>query len=349
MYESNPTAAKLQQAKKCRLPRLFHPPIISLIYAAFVWTLAALGLVRYPQGGGDLPDDRGAADLGELTGDRPAIKRLTAAELDERAPLSPQEERQFGPGKGDRTRRSVYQSTAMLTQGGTRERFMSDLAAIVGVCVRTVQRAHKWLERRGLSRRRYRKTSPTWNLPNLFRFLLRERQLPIFFQNVAQGRKNLILETNTPKNPVFEAAGVWKTCGARPSNHPPGVRAAWEARRRANHPPEMRQRYEEKAAFYTHMRGWRPTAAAKTAAIVRRASSALIGAGFESEEHRAAATIAAAVRMGLSNRAAKRLAATWAAELAELPPAISWAELDEPRELVVVATLQLRPRPQAAQ
>ena len=140
---------------------------------------------------------------------------------------------------------------------------------------------------------------------------------------------------------------MWKTCRSRAANHPAEVRAAWEARRRANHPPEMRQRYEEKAAFYAHMRGWRPTAAAKTAAIVRRASSALIGAGFESEEHRAAATIAAAVRMGLSNRAAKRLASTWAAELAELPPAISWAELDEPRELVVVATLQLRPRPQA--
>jgi transposase len=347
MHESNSTAAQLHEKKRRSLPRLFHPPLISLIYAALVWTLAALGLVRYPQGGGDLPDDRGAADLGELTSGRPAIKGLTAAELDERAPLSPQESAQFGPGKGDRTARRVLQATILLTQGGARERFMSAIAALVGVCVRTVQRHYNRLEERGLSRRRLRKKSPAWNLPNLFRFLLRERQLQIFFQNVAQRRRILNLETKAHKNGPSEAAGVWKTCRARPSNHPPEVRAAWEARRRANHPPEMRQRYEEKAAFYDHMRGWRPTAAAKTAAIVRRASSALIGAGFESEEHRAAATIAAAVRMGLSNRAAKRLASTWAAELAELPPAISWAELDEPRELVVVATLQLRPRPQA--
>ena len=101
------------------------------------------------------------------------------------------------------------------------------------------------------------------------------------------------------------------------------------------------------------MRGWRPTAAQKQAAIVRRASEALIGVGFESEQQRATTTIAAAVRMGLSNRAAKQLAATWAADLAELPElpqTITWAAIDdERRELVVVATLQLRPRPQAAQ
>lgn len=343
MHESNPTAAKLQQAKKCNRSRLFHPPIISLIYAALVWTLAALGLVRYPQGGDDLPELDGAADLGELTGGRPAIKRLTAAELDERAPLTPQEEAQFGPSKGDRTRRAVYQATLLLTQGGARERFMSSIGAILGVCVRTTQRAHKWLEKRGLSRRRYRKTSPAWNLANSFRFLLRGRQLPIFLKNVAQGRKNLIQETNTPKNPGFEAVGMWKSCRARPSNHPPEFLAAWKARRRANHPPEMRQRYEEKAEFYKYMRGWRPTAAQKHAAIVtaelRARARAKVKALTRDERER--------------ERADPR--EFWAARMnrtqaAELPQAITWAAIDdEPRELVVVATLQLRPRPQAAQ
>jgi hypothetical protein len=351
MQEIKPDAEKLHERKfsSWRGPRI--PPLISLVFAALVWTLAALGLIR--------SEPRPAAisspgETQELTGGVTAAAKLTQAELDERAPISPQELGRFLPGKRHRTARAVYQATMLLTQGGARERYMGDVAALLGVCRRTVQRAHDLLEELELSRRRHvrawAKWNPltgvktAWNLPNVFRFVVRARQLQIFFQNVTQSRNNLKTKSTTPKTSPSESGGMCKT---RPDDHPDEVRAAYEARRRANHPPEMLERYKAKAELWNFMRGWRPR---RRATIIERAAEVYVGTHFESEAQRIATVLACAVRLGLGERTAAKLRRELLAKLPPAPaPAISWAELDEPRELVVVATLQLRPRPQAAE
>jgi hypothetical protein len=204
------------------------------------------------------------------------------AALDERAPLYPQEAARFGPGKGDRTARRVFQVTGLLSQGGALQPTVRHLAAVAGVSDRTIQRAQLELESKGLTRRVFRKVRPRWNRPNVYRFLARERQMQIFNRFVTQSRKNLTTKASTPKNSSQDAAA----CGNRAAgDHPAAMRAAWEARRRQNHPPELRERFEERAAMWKHMRGWRPQ---RKAQQIRTAARAVVGMYFESDQARAA-------------------------------------------------------------
>jgi hypothetical protein len=307
MHKSKTNPDKLHQVKnaaaRARSRRI--PSLLSLIYAGLVWCLVGLGLVSGPWSAPRAADP--------VTDRPPTVKqRLTQAQLDERAPLLPQEQQFFDmTRKSHRTARRIYQTQGTLSQTGRRQPEVKAIAAFAGVNRKTVQRANLLFEKWGLSQRipqriprRKRKVDHICNGPNILRFPLREQQLQIPFQNVAHSKKNLILNTKTAKNLAWDGAGGRRL---RPSNHPAAFRAAWEARRKANHPPEMRRAWEEKARFFEDMRGWKPK---RRTEILRRAVAAQVGAYFPTTAERIRSIYDAAERMGLGPRIRRR----WEAE-----------------------------------
>lgn len=276
---------------------------------------------------------------------------LPQAELDARAPLTPQEEARFSTGAHERTLRSVYQATGLATQGGPADGTIRRIARLIGRCEKTVQRCHRELEARGLLRIRQRKIERLWfgprgqryrfyNEPNDYRFLLRQRQLQIFFKNVPLSRKNLkTYKATTPQR----LPGMWKCKRrTRPDDHPAEFRAAWERRRRANHPPELRERYEAQGEAWEALRQWR-RGGGREAGILNQAAAARVGTGYASEAARIYDFFDGAERMGLGRRRREELEEReLKAAARDAATAISWAELDQ-AELAAEYVAKLSP------
>jgi hypothetical protein len=164
----NPPQLHQQNASKHRAksrPRRRVASLLSLVWFAFCHCLFCLFCFR--------PAPAPTISAEALTGGSPAAistARLSQVQLNDRAPLIDQEAARFTEGKRETTLRRVYQATGLASQGGAIDPTVRHVAAISGVCERTVQRASIELERRGLSRRVFHKVARKWNRPNTYRF-----------------------------------------------------------------------------------------------------------------------------------------------------------------------------------
>lgn len=311
----------------------------------------------------------------QAAAERIQAAELPQAELDARAPLTPQELAVFPPGKRADTARRVFQVTSLLSQGGSVQPTVRHIARVAGSSERTIQRAHRYLESIGLLQSKARKVMRDWtgprgqkyrryNLPNAYVLILRSPQGLLRF--VTPSRKNLNLKTTTPQKP----SGYRVVCGKpRPENHPAAFRAALEARWKANHPKELRERYEARAAMWEHMRGWRPTAQQRENKIFERAHTITVGVAYVTEGERLTNLLDTAQRCGLSARKRAAYEAEWRADLAgvwDTPRTFEGVTVTEDGELraatfdaggnviareadpvwIPIAVLKIRPKPE---